>query len=121
LLQALLASIGFGVHGLPTRSTLPRKNAAATLRRLAHYDYWSDTVRKSILLDCKADLVVFGMGEEAILEIARELQSGKTTKDLRGLRGIAYAMGASESGVGFQPALEESSPTAGWKPTPLGD
>jgi len=68
----------------------------ASLRRLAHYDYWSDKVRKSILLDCKADLVVFGMGEEAILEIARELQAGKTTKDLRGLRGIAYALGASE-------------------------
>jgi uncharacterized radical SAM protein YgiQ len=67
----------------------------ASLRRLAHYDYWSDKVRKSILLDCKADLVVFGMGEEAILEIARELQAGKTTKDLRGLRGIAYALGAS--------------------------
>ena len=81
----------------------------ASLRRLAHYDYWSDKVRKSILLDCKADLVVFGMGEEAILEIARELQAGKTTKDLRHLRGIAYALGASESRIGFQPVLEENS------------
>jgi uncharacterized radical SAM protein YgiQ len=68
----------------------------ASLRRLAHYDYWSDKVRRSILLDCKADLVVFGMGEEAILEIARELAAGKTVKDLRPLRGIAYALGASE-------------------------
>jgi uncharacterized radical SAM protein YgiQ len=68
----------------------------ASLRRLAHYDYWSDKVRKSILLDCKADLVVFGMGEEAILEIARRLEKGETTKDLRGVRGIAYALGASE-------------------------
>jgi uncharacterized radical SAM protein YgiQ len=69
----------------------------ASLRRLAHYDYWSDKVRKSILLDCKADLVVFGMGEEAILEIAQRLREGQTVKDLRDLRGVAYALGASES------------------------
>src|SRR3954469_13523155 len=69
----------------------------ASLRRLAHYDYWSDKVRRSILLDCKADLLVFGMGEEAILEIARRLDKGETTKDLREMRGIAYALGASES------------------------
>ena len=43
----------------------------ASLRRLAHYDYWSDTVKRSILLDSKADLVVFGMGEQPIVEIAR--------------------------------------------------
>ena len=45
----------------------------ASLRRLAHYDYWSDKVRRSILLDCKADLVVYGMGEETIVEIAQRL------------------------------------------------
>ena len=49
----------------------------ASLRRLAHYDYWSDKVRRSILLDCKADLLVFGMGEEAIVEIARRLDAGR--------------------------------------------
>ena len=48
----------------------------ASLRRLAHYDYWSDKVRRSILLDCKADLLVYGMGEEGILEIARRLDAG---------------------------------------------
>jgi uncharacterized radical SAM protein YgiQ len=68
----------------------------ASLRRLAHYDYWSDKVRRSILLDCKADLVVFGMGEEAILEMAQRLQAGETVKDLRNMRGMAYALGASE-------------------------
>src|SRR5436190_358270 len=68
----------------------------ASLRRLAHYDYWSDKVRRSILLDCKADLLVFGMGEEAILEIAQRLQAGETTKHLRDMRGVAYALGASE-------------------------
>jgi uncharacterized radical SAM protein YgiQ len=69
----------------------------ASLRRLAHYDYWSDTVRRSILLDSKADLVVYGMGEAAIVEIAQRLAAGKTVKDLRDLRGVAYAMGARES------------------------
>jgi uncharacterized radical SAM protein YgiQ len=68
----------------------------ASLRRLAHYDYWSDTVRRSIILDSKADLVVFGMGERTILEVALGLAAGKTVKDLRGLRGIASRLGASE-------------------------
>ena len=49
----------------------------ASLRRLAHYDYWSDTVKRSILLDSKADLVVFGMGEQPIVEIARRLAAGR--------------------------------------------
>jgi len=69
----------------------------ASLRRLAHYDYWSDKVRRSIILDCKADLLVYGMGEEAIVELARGFAAGKTVKELRELRGIAYALGASES------------------------
>jgi len=68
----------------------------ASLRRLAHYDYWSDTVRRSILLDAKADLVVYGMGERQIVEIARRLAAGKSVRDLRDLRGVAYALGASE-------------------------
>ena len=69
----------------------------ASLRRLAHYDYWSDTVRRSILLDAKADLVAFGMGESVIVEIARRLADGQTVRDLRDLRGVAYALGAAES------------------------
>jgi len=69
----------------------------ASLRRLAHYDYWSDKVRRSILLDSKADLVVFGMGENAIVEIAQRLAAGDTVKDLRDMRGVAYALGASET------------------------
>ncbi len=69
----------------------------ASLRRIAHYDYWSDTVRRSILLDSKADLVAFGMGERTLLEIARGLAAGKSVKELRDLRGVAYRLGASES------------------------
>ncbi|MFO0805511.1 MAG: YgiQ family radical SAM protein [Gemmataceae bacterium] len=68
----------------------------ASLRRLAHYDYWSDTVKRSILLDAKADLIAYGMGEATIVEIAKRLQSGKTVKELRDLRGVTYALGASE-------------------------
>ena len=69
----------------------------ASLRRLAHYDYWSDKVRRSILLDSKADLVVYGMGEEAVVAIARRLDAGQTVKDLRDMRGVAYALGARET------------------------
>lgn len=68
----------------------------ASLRRLAHYDYWSDTVKRSILMDSKADLVVFGMGERVILEIAKRLRAGRTVRDLRDLRGVAYRLGAGE-------------------------
>lgn len=69
----------------------------ASLRRLAHYDYWSDKVRRSILMDAKADLVVFGMGEECILEIAQRLDAGESVRDLRDMRGIAYVLGAKEA------------------------
>ena len=68
----------------------------ASLRRLAHYDYWSDKVCRSILLDCKADLLGFGMGEDAIVEIARRFDAGESVRDMREMRGVAYAMGASE-------------------------
>ncbi len=69
----------------------------ASLRRLAHYDYWSDTVRRSILLDCKADLLVYGMGERNIVEIARRLAAGETVKDLRDMRGVAYVAGGQRN------------------------
>src|SRR6476661_8908884 len=69
----------------------------ASLRRLAHYDYWSDTVKRSILLDSKADLVVFGMGEQPIVEIARRLAAGQAVRDLRDMHGVAYALGARDS------------------------
>ena len=68
----------------------------ASLRRLAHYDFWSDKVRRSILLDSKADLVAFGMGENSIVEMCQRLEAGETVKDLRDMRGVAYALGASE-------------------------
>ncbi|MFH1563399.1 MAG: YgiQ family radical SAM protein [Nitrospirota bacterium] len=56
----------------------------ASLRRLAHYDYWSDKVRRSILLDAKADILVYGMGEKQIVEIATRINSGDGIKDIPG-------------------------------------
>src|SRR5258707_1347237 len=58
----------------------------ASLRRLAHYDYWSETVKRSILLDSKADLVVYGMGEANIRTIAQRLAAGEAVRDLRDMR-----------------------------------
>jgi uncharacterized radical SAM protein YgiQ len=62
----------------------------ASLRRIAHYDYWSDSVRRSILLDSKADLLVFGMGERAAWEIARRLDGGASVEQLGDIRGTAH-------------------------------
>jgi uncharacterized radical SAM protein YgiQ len=62
----------------------------ASLRRLAHYDYWDDEVRRSVLLDAKADLLVYGMGETAITEIAARLAAGQPLEALRAVRGTAY-------------------------------
>ena len=62
----------------------------ASLRRLGHYDYWSDTVRRSILLDSKADLLIYGMGEKAVVEIADALDSGIEIKDITWIKGTCY-------------------------------
>lgn len=62
----------------------------ASLRRFAHYDYWSDTMRRSVLLDSKADLLVHGMGETALLEIARRLAAGEPASGIRGVRGTCW-------------------------------
>jgi uncharacterized radical SAM protein YgiQ len=62
----------------------------ASLRRIAHYDYWSDQVRRSVLLDAKADLLVFGMGERPVWEIAERLRRGERVRDLRDVRGTAH-------------------------------
>jgi uncharacterized radical SAM protein YgiQ len=69
----------------------------ASLRRLAHYDYWCDKVRRSIILDAKADLVVYGMGERSILEVMDRLSRGHSIRQLRDIRGVVYRLGASET------------------------
>ncbi|HEY3803348.1 MAG TPA: YgiQ family radical SAM protein [Kofleriaceae bacterium] len=62
----------------------------ASLRRIAHYDYWSDKVRRSILADTRADLLVYGNGERAIVEIAHRLAAGEAPQTVRDLRGTAF-------------------------------
>jgi len=62
----------------------------ASLRRIAHYDYWSDKVRKSVLLDSKADLLVYGNAERQIVEIAHRLSSGELVTELKGIRGTVH-------------------------------
>ena len=59
----------------------------ASLRRLGHYDYWDNKVRRSILLDSKADILIYGMGERAVLEIAEALQAGIDVKDISWIKG----------------------------------
>lgn len=62
----------------------------ASLRRMGHYDYWEDKVRRSILLDAKADLLIYGMGERAIIEIAEALESGIEAKDISWIKGTCF-------------------------------
>ncbi len=64
----------------------------ASLRRFAHYDYWQDRVRQAILADAPADLLVFGMGERQIVEIAQRMGKGEDIRSLRDIRGTAYTM-----------------------------
>jgi len=59
----------------------------ASLRRFAHYDYWDDKVRRSVLLDAKADLLIYGMGERAVVDVAEALDSGIEAKDISWIRG----------------------------------
>lgn len=62
----------------------------ASLRRMAHYDYWSNSFKRSILLDSQADLISYGMGEKSIIEIADALNSGIAVKDLSFIAGTVY-------------------------------
>lgn len=62
----------------------------ASLRRLAHYDYWDDKVRRSILIDSQADLLMFGMGENTIVEVADALNSGLAVQDICYIRGTVW-------------------------------
>ena len=79
-------------HGLP----IVVGGVEASLRRLVHYDFWQDKIRGSILLDSKADLLVYGMGEIAVVEIAKRLARGESIKSCRDVPGTAYALGAKD-------------------------
>ncbi len=79
----------------------------ASLRRLAHYDYWSDQVRRSLLADSKADLLAYGMGEHILLDMARQLKAGKDISYLTNLRGTAYLSRNLPEAALELPAYEE--------------
>ncbi len=78
----------------------------ASLRRIAHYDYWSDQVRRSILLDAKADLLVFGKGERAAWEISKRLAAGEKSTDLTDVRGTAHV---KKNRRAWEPLLADTS------------
>ncbi|MFN5572694.1 MAG: YgiQ family radical SAM protein [Bradyrhizobium sp.] len=61
----------------------------ASLRRIAHYDYWSDTVRRSVLADAKADILIYGNAERAVIEVAHRIAGGESPKDIQSVRGTA--------------------------------
>ena len=70
----------------------------ASLRRMAHYDYWSDKVRRSVLMDSKADILLFGNAERAIVDLAHGLAAGKTIEALSELRGTAVVINKPRAG-----------------------
>ena len=84
------------------RRTFPHKpivvgGIEASLRRLAHYDYWSDSLKRSLLLDSQADLLLYGMGERSIVEMAEALDSGLDISDITYIRGSVYKTRSLES------------------------
>jgi uncharacterized radical SAM protein YgiQ len=80
------------VHKLYPDTPIIIGGIEASLRRFAHYDYWQDRVRQSILADAPADLLVFGMGERQVVEIARRLAAGQAVSTLRDIAGTSFTM-----------------------------
>ncbi len=78
----------------------------ASLRRFAHYDYWQDTVRRSVLLDCGADLLSYGMGENQTIEIANRLSNGEDISTITDVLGTCYVSNQPVEGS-FLPSYEE--------------
>ena len=82
-----------------------------SLRRFAHYDYWSDSVMPSVLADCGADLLMFGMGERSTVEVADRLNAGEDISTIRDVRGTCYMCDTSQTPLGAAqcPSFEEVS------------
>ena len=79
----------------------------ASLRRFAHYDYWQDKIRRSVIFDAKADLLTYGMGEYATIEIARRLKRGEDISAMHDIRGTAYIGSEAPEGAVVLPSYEE--------------
>ncbi|MDR2506746.1 MAG: YgiQ family radical SAM protein [Candidatus Accumulibacter sp.] len=84
----------------------------ASLRRVAHYDYWSDSVRHSALVDSKADLLIYGNAERAIVALAHRLAAGETMRQIRDLRGTGFMMAAGRRPDGEWVEINASAPGA---------
>jgi uncharacterized radical SAM protein YgiQ len=80
------------VHELFPDTPIVLGGIEASLRRFAHYDYWQDRVRQAILADAPADLLVFGMGERQVVEIAQRLAAGETISSLQEIHGTAFTL-----------------------------
>jgi len=87
-----------------------------SMRRLAHYDYWQNKVKRSMILDARSDLVVYGMGEKPLLEVISRLKSGQKISEMRDIRGTGYAVGKKGT-----PHFADTSSGTHWKDSlPVG-
>ena len=84
----------------------------ASLRRIAHYDYWSDTVKKSVLMDAKADLLLYGNAERAIIEVAHRLAKGEKIQDIQFMRGTAHFVKTVPADFAVKDSTEFDKPGA---------
>ena len=84
----------------------------ASLRRVAHYDYWSDTVRRSILVDARADMLVFGNAERQLGEVAHRLAKGEVITDITDVRGTAVLRSDFPSGLTIVDSSHVDTPGA---------
>ncbi|MFO1167311.1 MAG: YgiQ family radical SAM protein [Rhodoblastus sp.] len=85
----------------------------ASLRRIAHYDYWSDKVRRSILMDAKADLLIYGNAERALVEVAHRIAKGGIAQDFSDVRGLAFMRDATPEGWIETPVDDIDAPDEG--------
>ncbi|NOR50564.1 MAG: YgiQ family radical SAM protein [Desulfuromonadales bacterium] len=100
---AYTAAVKGAFKGLPTVIG----GIEASLRRLAHYDYWDNKVRRSVLVDSKADMLLFGMAESALTTLARRLLAGEAIDTITDLRGTAYITGTEPADAIRLPSFEE--------------
>jgi len=102
---AYTAAVKGAFKGLPTVIG----GIEASLRRLVHYDYWDDKVRRSVLVDSKADLLLYGMAERALLEVTHRLAAGEAIEAIRDLRGTAVLDAEIPAGAVELPGFEAVS------------
>lgn len=100
---AYTAAVKGAFKGLPTIIG----GIEASLRRLAHYDYWDDRVRRSVLIDSKADLLLYGMAESALLQVTRRLAAGIPVAEIRDVRGTTFLAKETPAAAVALPAYEQ--------------